>query len=67
MSYLHYLCLLANSGVQHTLCFVLFFSSCVPYIASFSGLFNCYCPIAPMWYSGYSYLCGIVVTVTSVV
>jgi len=45
MSYLCYLCLLAYSGVQHILCcvFVLFVSSCVPYVASFSGvsLFNC--------------------------
>jgi hypothetical protein len=31
MSYLHYLCLFTNSGVQHMLC-------CVPYVASFSGL-----------------------------
>ena len=40
MSYLRYLCLFAYSGVQHILCyiFVLFSSSCVPYVASFSGL-----------------------------
>ena len=40
MSYLRYLCLFAHSGVQHILCcvFVCFSSSCVPYIASFSGL-----------------------------
>jgi hypothetical protein len=35
------LCLFAYSGVQHILCcvFVCFSSSCVPYVASFSGLF----------------------------
>ena len=40
MSHLHYLCLFAYSGVQHILClvFVLFSSSCVPYVASLSGL-----------------------------
>jgi hypothetical protein len=55
MSYLHYLCLFAYSGVQHILCCVMccvflrlvypmlpvslcFSSSCVPYVASFSGL-----------------------------
>ena len=41
MSYLRYLCLLAYSGVQHILCCVFVFlflsSSCVPYVASFSG------------------------------
>jgi hypothetical protein len=47
MSYLRYLCLLAQSGVQHILCcvFVLFCfsSSCVPHVANFSGLpiFDC--------------------------
>jgi len=38
-------CLLTYSGVQHILCCVafLFSLSCVPYVASFSGLsiFNC--------------------------
>ena len=42
MSYLRYLCLVANSGVQHILCcvFVLFClcSSYVPYGVSVSGL-----------------------------
>ena len=42
MSYLRYLCLLACSGVQTHIvlyfCFG-FFSSCVSYFASFSGLF----------------------------
>jgi hypothetical protein len=41
MSYLRYLCLLAHSGVQQILRFVLllFFlrRTCVPYVASFSG------------------------------
>jgi len=50
MPYLRYLCLLAYSGVQHILCcvFVLFISSCVPYVASFSGL---YIFIAPLVFS----------------
>jgi len=42
MSYLCYLCLFAHSGVQHIYCVVFLFclfSSCVPYVASFSGLF----------------------------
>jgi hypothetical protein len=41
MSYLCYLCLFTHSGVQHILCCasVLFFSSCIPYVASFSRLF----------------------------
>jgi hypothetical protein len=40
MSYLSYLCLLAYGGVQNILCLFLFClsSSCVPYLASFSGL-----------------------------
>ena len=40
MSCLRSMCLLAHSGVQRILCFVLFYfsSSCVPYVASFSGL-----------------------------
>ena len=40
MSYLRYFCLFAYNGVQHILCcvFVLFISSCVPYVSSFSGL-----------------------------
>jgi hypothetical protein len=45
MPYLRYLFLLAHSYVQHILCciFVLISSSCVPNVASFSGLsiFNC--------------------------
>jgi hypothetical protein len=36
MSYLRYLCLFAYSGVQHTM--LCLFSSCLPYVASFSGL-----------------------------
>jgi len=40
MSYLRYLCLFVYIGVQHSLrcVFVLFVSSCVPYVACFSGL-----------------------------
>ena len=40
MSDLRCLCLLAYSGIQHILCcvFVLFFSSCIPYVAIFSRL-----------------------------
>ena len=45
MSYLCYLCLFVHSGVQHILrcVFVLFSSSCVPHVASFSGssIFDC--------------------------
>jgi hypothetical protein len=40
-AYLHYLCLMTYSGVQHILCCIFLFcvsSSCVPYVASFSGL-----------------------------
>ena len=49
MPYLRYLCLSPHSGVQHTLCSVLCFVclclvSCVPNIASFSGLYILYCP-----------------------
>ena len=49
MSYLRYLCLFANSGVQHILCCCCCFVSlrlvsCVPNVASFSGLFILYCP-----------------------
>ena len=36
MSYLRFLCLFAYSGVQDILWF---FPSCIPYVASFSGLF----------------------------
>ena len=41
MSYLRYVCLCAHSGVQVILRYVFFcFSSfCVPYVASFSGLY----------------------------
>ena len=40
MSYLRYLCLFVDRDVQHILCcaFAFFSSSCVPYVASFSGL-----------------------------
>ena len=45
VSCLRYLCLFAHSGVHHILCCVVFCfsSSCVPYVASFSGLsfFDC--------------------------
>jgi len=45
MSYLRYLCLFVYIGVEHILCCVLFCfsSSCVHYVAKFSGLsiFNC--------------------------
>ena len=49
MSFLYYLCLYAYCCVQHLLCFffwVFFFftSSCVPYVASFSGLSIFGCP-----------------------
>ena len=39
MSYLRYLCLCVNSGVQYIMCCVLFCfsSSCGPYVASVSG------------------------------
>ena len=37
MSYLRYLCLFVYSGDQHILCCVF----CVPYLASFSGLYIC--------------------------
>ena len=46
MSYLHYLCLLAHSEI-HVLCCVFFFclsSSCVPYVASFTGMSIFDCP-----------------------
>ena len=40
MSYLRYLCLFGYIGVQHIVVFLLCFSlSCIPYFASFSGLF----------------------------
>ena len=35
LCYLHYLCLVAHSGVQHILCCVF---ACIPNVASFSGL-----------------------------
>jgi hypothetical protein len=47
MSYLRYLCLFAhNSDVHQILCVFLFCfsSSCVPYVASFSGLSIFDCP-----------------------
>ena len=41
MPYLHYLCLFADSGVQHILCcvFVCFSSSCVPYVGMSHSFF----------------------------
>jgi hypothetical protein len=48
MSYSRYLCLFAYSGVQRILCSGFFLgggvSSCVSYVASFSGLSIFYCP-----------------------
>ena len=47
MSYLRYLCLLVHSCAQHTLCcgfLFCFSSSCVLYVASFSGLSMFDCP-----------------------
>jgi hypothetical protein len=48
MSYLRYLCLFVYSGIQHILCCVVFLlcfsSSCVPFVASFSGLSFFDCP-----------------------
>jgi hypothetical protein len=43
MSYSCDLCLFTHSGIQHILCFVfvLFSSSCVPYVASLSRLHFC--------------------------
>jgi hypothetical protein len=43
MSYSRDLCLFTHSGVRHLLCFVfvLFSSSCVPYVASLSKLHFC--------------------------
>ena len=43
MSYSRYLCLFAYSGVQRMV-FWGVFSSCVSYVASFSGLSILYCP-----------------------
>jgi len=51
MSYLRYLCLFAYSGVQHILCCVFGFISCVPYICChFSGLSIFYCPFGILEY-----------------
>ena len=45
MSYLRYLCLVTYSGVQHILhCVCLRLVSCVPNVASFSGLSIVDCP-----------------------
>jgi len=47
MLYLRYLCLIVYSGVQHILGCVfalVFFSSCVTCVASFSGLYLFNCP-----------------------
>ena len=38
MSYIRFFVFIASNGVQHMLCFILFSSYCVPYVASFSGL-----------------------------
>jgi hypothetical protein len=46
MSYLYYLCLLVHSGVQQILCYhfgLIFCSSRVPFVATFSGLPNFDC------------------------
>ena len=48
MSYLRYLCLFAYIGVQHIF-FCEFSSSCVPYVASFSGLSFFYCPFGNVY------------------
>ena len=50
MSYLSHLCLFAYSGVQRILCcvFVLFSFVCVLYVASFSVLSFCYCPLTEL-------------------
>jgi len=53
MSYLRYLCLFAYSGLQ-TYCVVFLFcfsSSCVHYVASFSGLSIFFVGIAPSVFS----------------
>jgi hypothetical protein len=39
MSYFHYFCLFAHSGVQYILCCVLFVFVFVPYVANFSRLY----------------------------
>ena len=44
LSYLHYLCLLAYSGVQNHVFMFCLSSSCVPYVASFSELHRRYSP-----------------------
>ena len=44
MFYLCYLCSLAHSGIQPMLCCVFVLFSCVPNVASFSGLSICDCP-----------------------
>ena len=41
MSYLRYVCLFSHSGVKHIL--FCFSSSCLPYVARFSGLYICDC------------------------
>ena len=58
MSYLRYLCLFTYSGVHHILCCVfIFYSSCVPYVASFSILSIFDCP--------FIYICYIVIYLTN--
>ena len=61
MSYLHYLCLFAYSGVQHILCCG-FFPYCVPYVASFSGsspliapmVFSNVCLLHTLWFNTFT-------------
>jgi hypothetical protein len=49
MSYLRYLCLFGYSGVQHIMLWLCFSSSCVPYIASYSGLSLFDCPFGILY------------------
>ena len=51
MAYLRFLCLFVHSGVQHRLCCVFFClsSSCVAYVASFSGLPMFDCPFGILY------------------
>jgi hypothetical protein len=44
MSYLRYVCLFTYSSVQHVVFLFCFSSSCVFYVASFSGLSMLDCP-----------------------
>jgi hypothetical protein len=47
--FLRYLCLLAHSGVQHIVFLFCLSSSCVPYVASFSGLPILFCPFGILY------------------